>query len=268
MSMFEGQVTTLAFCWRLDRSDGAGLALTSHDQPLDVGDVRFQPAPGMTPAVVHSQLGLDGKSSEVAGWLTSSAISEADIVSGRWDGASLMFFAVDWTDPNAEQHVLLEGALGQVTARDGQFEAELLGAAAKLERPVCPVTSPECRAELGDRDCRIDMAERRVRARVVTADGGSVMLDRPVDDRFRFGTIRFLDGAANGLKSRVISIDGAMLSAIDLPSCGIDPGTQVELIEGCDKRLETCAERFANAANFRGEPHLPGNDLLTRYSGS
>jgi hypothetical protein len=41
----------------------------------------------------------------------------------------------------------------------------------------------------------------------------------------------------------------------------------VELTQGCDKRAATCAERFANIANFRGEPHLPGFDLLTRFPG-
>jgi uncharacterized phage protein (TIGR02218 family) len=41
-------------------------------------------------------------------------------------------------------------------------------------------------------------------------------------------------------------------------------GDRIELREGCDKRLSTCATRFANVANFRGEPHVPGNDLLTR----
>ncbi len=40
----------------------------------------------------------------------------------------------------------------------------------------------------------------------------------------------------------------------------------VEVLEGCDKRLATCATRFLNAGNFRGEPHLPGNDLLVRYA--
>ena len=35
-----------------------------------------------------------------------------------------------------------------------------------------------------------------------------------------------------------------------------------------DGLLATCAGRFANAVNFRGEPHLPGMDLLTRYPGA
>ena len=34
------------------------------------------------------------------------------------------------------------------------------------------------------------------------------------------------------------------------------------------KLFATCRDRFANAQNFRGEPHLPGNDLLTRYPGA
>ena len=45
-------------------------------------------------------------------------------------------------------------------------------------------------------------------------------------------------------------------------------GDMVEIMEGCDKSFATCTARFANAANFRGEPHLPGMDLLTRYPGA
>ncbi len=34
---------------------------------------------------------------------------------------------------------------------------------------------------------------------------------------------------------------------------------------GCDKRLATCGDRFANVANFRGFPHVPGTDAAFRY---
>ena len=40
------------------------------------------------------------------------------------------------------------------------------------------------------------------------------------------------------------------------------------LTQGCNKNFATCRDRFANAVNFRGEPYLPGNDLLTRYPGA
>ncbi|MNT98193.1 hypothetical protein D3C72_2407210 [compost metagenome] len=34
---------------------------------------------------------------------------------------------------------------------------------------------------------------------------------------------------------------------------------------GCDRRLTTCREKFENVPNFRGFPHIPGNDFVLRY---
>ena len=263
-----GELTSLAFCWRIERRDGAGLALTSYDRPLIVDGVRYDPSPGMTPAAIRSELGLGPRTSEIAGSLTSVAISDADVSAGRWDAAAFKLFAVDWERPEAVVTNLLEGELGQVTTKDGKFEAELLGAAAKLAGPVSPSTSPECRAELGDPRCRVDMTGRRLRAKVTDVSGHIVALDRLVDERFRFGELRFLAGAANGDRRRILSVDGQQLHLRSAPSGSIAIGAPVELVEGCDKRLATCSGRFGNAANFRGEPHLPGNDLLTRYPGA
>lgn len=45
--------------------------------------------------------------------------------------------------------------------------------------------------------------------------------------------------------------------------CGADkaafPGAE------CDKRWKTCTDVFANGANFRGFPDIPGDDFLTAY---
>lgn len=267
MSIADREVASLAFCWRLERKDGAGLALTSHDRALVVGGVRYEPAPGMTPSAIRSEMGLEPRSSEVAGALSSAAISEADILAGRWDGAALELTAVDWEVPADAAIELLSGELGQVAAKDSAFSVDLLGAAAGLERPVCPLTSPECRAELGDPRCGEDMAGRTLRAKVVAAAGHVITVDQLVDERFRFGRVRFLGGAANGEVRVILGAQGNELSLRSAPSGSVAVGAAVEIVEGCDKRLATCAERFANAANFRGEPHLPGNDLLTRYPG-
>ncbi|MBA3668360.1 MAG: DUF2163 domain-containing protein, partial [Sphingomonas sp.] len=203
-----------------------------------------------------------------AGSLTSAAISEADIVAGQWDGAALRLFAVDWEQPDAGEIELLSGELGQVASKGESFSVDLLGVAAKLEAPICPATSPECRAELGDGRCRVDLAGRRLRAYVVSTEGNTVRIDRAIDARFRFGQLRILAGGANGQRRVILGVDGDELSLRSALSVDVAAGTAVELVEGCDKMLATCAGRFANAANFRGEPHLPGNDLLTRYPGA
>ena len=83
-----------------------------------------------------------------------------------------------------------------------------------------------------------------------------------------FGRLRWIGGANSGLESAILSSDGLQLRLREPPPSAIEAGDLVEIAEGCDKSFATCGARFANAENFRGEPHLPGMDLLTRYPGA
>ena len=268
MSIVEGELTSLALCWRLERLDGAGIALTSHDAPVTIDGVRHEPAPGMTPAAVTRSLGLEPQSAEASGALSSAALNDEDLSLGRWDGARVRLAVADWQSPDEASIQLIAGELGSVNIEDEAFSAELRGAAAALEAPVCPSTSAECRAAFGDKQCRVDLAGRTAVAHVVAADGGSLTLDIAVDDRFVLGRFRYLSGANCGIATVILSASGNVVQVRELPRAAVETGCRVELREGCDKRFETCVSRFANAANFRGEPHLPGNDLLTRYPGA
>ncbi len=268
MTLGEGELTSLAFCWTLERRDGAGLGLTSHDQALVIGGTRYRPAPAITPAAVRLRAGLEPQRGEVEGALSDAALSGHDLEAGRWDGARVALFAVDWEDLNGEQVSLAGGGLGPVSIKDGGFAAELVGAADALSAPVCPETSPECRAELGDRMCRVDLAGRSEMFAVATFAEGEIGFDRAVEARFLFGEACVIDGQNAGWRSRVMAIVGDKVVLRDLPLFALGAGCRVRLGEGCDKRFATCAARFANSANFRGEPHLPGNDLLTRYPGA
>lgn len=268
MSIADGELAGMALCWRLERTDGAGIALTGHDQPLLSDGTSFEPIPGMMPASITRSLGLDPDEGEVAGALSSDALDEQDLALGRWDGATMQLTAADWNDPPGESIALLGGEIGSVTIDGDRFTADLRGAAAKLDDPVCPATSAECRASFGDKQCRVDLAGRTIVGKIVDASDTGLTLDRDFDDRFVFGRLRYLGGANCGLTTVILSVAGATVRVRDLPRAAVEIGCRVELRQGCDKRFETCATRFANAANFRGEPHLPGNDLLTRYPGA
>ena len=268
VAIAQGPLTSLAFCWRIERRDGAGLALTSHDTALRIGGETYRAAPGIVPSAIIRSAGLDPHSGEVAGALTSDALNEQDLGLGRWDAARVAIFAVDWTVPNGEQITLIGGELGEVSVEGEKFAAELHGAAARLAEPVCPETSPECRAEFGDKKCRVDLAGRTLRAMVISSAGAELEIGQALDDRFLFGRARFMGGANCGTVSTIIGIDGTALQLRDMPRNDVEVGIWIELREGCDKRFATCVERFDNAVNFRGEPHLPGNDLLTRYPGA
>lgn len=268
MTIADGELTSMALCWRLERADGAGIALTSHDERVTNAGLSFEPTPGMRPAAINRSLGLDPDEGEVAGALTSEALDEQDLALGRWDDATLQLTAADWADPSGAPIALLAGEIGSVTIDGGGFTADLRGAAAKLDGPVCPATSAECRASFGDKKCRIDLAGRSVRAIVVSFADGTLTLDQSLDSRFVFGRLRFMSGANCGLTFTILAVSGAIVQLRDLPRAVVEAGCSVELREGCDKTFATCVTRFNNAMNFRGEPHLPGNDLLTRYPGA
>lgn len=268
MSFFDGELTSIALCWRLERTDGAGLALTSHDGPVTSEGATHVPAPGMIPAAIIRKLGIEPQSSEGAGALSSDILDAHELSLGRWDGARVSLTAADWLDPAAEPIRLLSGGIGGVAIDGDRFTADLHGAATRLLEPVCPSTSAECRAELGDERCRVDLAGRATRAHVVSSSDSEIVLDQAVGDRFLLGRLRYLAGANCGLSTIVLAATGSRVVVRDLPRAAVEAGCMVELREGCDKRLATCVGRFANAVNFRGEPHLPGNDLLTRYPGA
>jgi uncharacterized phage protein (TIGR02218 family) len=268
MSIAAGELTSMAMCWRLERTDGAGLALTSHDATVECDGILHGAEPGMLPSAIKRSLGLEPHSAEASGALSADALDETDLALGRWDGAQVRLDAADWQQPGAEPISLLAGEIGNVAIDGTGFTTDLQGASAKLQQPVCPATSATCRAMFGDQQCRVDLAGRMIRATILSSDGGSLTLDTSVDDRFLLGRVRYLSGANCGLSTIILASSGTGVQVRDLPRAAVEAGCRIELREGCDKTFATCAGRFSNAVNFRGEPHLPGNDSLTRYPGA
>jgi uncharacterized phage protein (TIGR02218 family) len=266
-----GPVTSVAYGWRLERSDGVALGFTSHDRDIVHDGLLLRASPGMEPTTIVSSLGLENDGLDVRGALTADAIRGDDLVAGRWDAAYLEIFLFDWADPSAGRRLLASGELGAVSFSGDVFQAEFLGLKRVLDRAVVPQTSPSCRASFCDRACSLSSRRFRHLATVQGADGNRLLLDMPgsvVSDGFAYGSIRWLDGQNCGLVSDVWASDATGVTLPRQPDGASATGSRVELTEGCDKQIATCATRFANAINFRGEPYLPGNDLLTRYPGA
>ena len=262
----------IALCWRVERRDGVAIGLTTHDRDVTVDGLIHRAAPGMVPSAIERSDGLEADTMDIGGALTSAAIGEADLLAGRWDGARVRVFAADW-ETGAVIAELGEGRIGAVELTERGFTAELAGGSAALARAVVEETSAECRAELGDRRCRVAMGGRRRFARVIAVDEGVVTVDmpEPVAGGYAGGLLRWFGGGNAGMAQAIDASEavgaGTRVTLRAAPAFAVAAGTLVEVIEGCDKSFATCAGRFGNAANFRGEPHLPGIDLLTRYPG-
>ncbi|WP_407822144.1 DUF2163 domain-containing protein [Sphingomonas arvum] len=265
MPRLEGELTALSFCWTVERRDGAGIALTSHDRDVRIGGTLCLTTPGLMPNAVQDG-SLDQPLAELVCSLDSAALSASDLQCGRWDGARATLIAADWQTETAFVE-LCRGEIGEVDVEGDQFTVDFQGPSRHLSRSVCPATSPDCRAALGDKACRVDLADRSVRAKVVSADGATLTLDRELGAKFTLGDLRWMSGLNCALQTQVVHVGGAAVQLRQTPSRRVAIGDVVKLTEGCDKRLQTCRDRFANVVNFRGEPHLPGTDFLTRYPG-
>lgn len=184
----------------------------------------------------------------------------------RWLTAAVEVSMGPWLSPESPI-VLCNGRLGQIRRGQQGLEGEVLIQPASSNDSPCPRTSPECRAQLGDRQCRIELRTRRLRTAIREMDGASLSLGATELERFRFGGARWLSGRNSGIDQIIVDVTDGSIILREPPSFLALPGDRIELTEGCDGRLQTCHERFQNVVNFRGEPHLPGTDFVTRYPG-
>ena len=262
---FNRELDTAATFWRIFRTDGIALGFTSHDQDLYFSGMRHRAAPGMVPTAIRMTSDLSEDSAGVEGALTHNSINPQDLAAGLFDDAVIDIGIVSWED--GEHDILYSGTLGQIEDDSFGFSAELHSFKRLLESDLVPRTSPTCRAVFCGPGCGLSASKFTSCVTVETVDFESnrVMLTDTVDHRFSNGQLRFLDGPQTGLKFGILDVTEGWLS-LDRPlQLGTAYGTKVELIEGCDHTVLTCANRFSNSVNFRGEPFLPGNDLLARY---
>jgi uncharacterized phage protein (TIGR02218 family) len=267
----QGPLTSSTYGWRLERRDGVTLGFTSHDRDVELDGVILRASPGMMPSSIVESIGMDVDGLDVRGAMTSDAIRADDLTAGRWDAARLSIFLFDWTEPSAGIRMLAVGELGAISHSGNEFDAEFRGPAAKLDRSVAPYTSPGCRADFCGEDCGLNAARFTHPAQIVAFNGSELTLAAPLPAlpaNFAFGKLRWLDGPNCGLWSDILMANASSVQLAASPPFPVLSGGRAELIEGCDKTIAICGARFGNAINFRGEPYLPGNDILTRYPGA
>ncbi len=264
--------TTRARAWALTRADGVVMGFTDHDRDLAFDGITFRAGTGMTASAIVQGTGLAVDNTEAAGALSDAGLREVDVLAGRYDGAALTIWEVDWTDP-ALRRILFHGSLGEITRAGGAFKAELRGLTEALSRGGGRVFGAMCPAVLGDARCGFDLAQPGFSAEVgliAVAEGGAVLDVPPLPefaaDWFVDGRAVFLTGAAAGLAVPVRTeerLTGALrLHLWSAPGMAPAPDDQLRIEAGCDKRYATCRLKFLNTLNFQGFPHVPGDDWL------
>ncbi len=170
----DGEATTTCHCWRVTRRDGPVLGFTDHDHDLAFDDTVFQAATGFAASEAVGMSGLAASADEVSGGFSSAAISEEDLAAGRFDGARVELFLVNWAAPD-ENQLLNMREIGEVVRAGGQFRAELRSIAHRLSQPQGRVYNRRCDASLGDLRCGLDLAAWRGQGIVTGTEGRSLI---------------------------------------------------------------------------------------------
>ncbi|WP_431300144.1 DUF2163 domain-containing protein [Tabrizicola sp. BL-A-41-H6] len=266
--------TTVCRAWTVVRPDGTVLGFTDHDRDLVIEGVVCRADTGMTARALQQTTGLSVDNSEAVGALSDASVTEADLLAGRYDGAEVRAWLVNWANPD-ERIEQFRGALGEIVRAGGSFRAELRGLSDALNRPQGFAYQSGCSAVLGDSRCRFDTGQPGYFAqRVVETveDGRSFRFASfaGFDDRwFEYGRFEVLSGLAAGLVG-VVRADrqegaGRRIDLWQSIPAEIATGDSVRIIAGCNKASDTCRTKFSNFMNFRGFPHIPGEDWLTSY---
>lgn len=266
--------TNLCWCWKIVRTDGVTLGFTDHDQPLSFDALTYQPAHGLDGGEVSAKLGAGVDTSEVLGVLHNDAISDDDLTLGRYDGATVTTFRVNWLDTSVRDRQRVD-TIGEITREDGLFRAELRSQQQAMNIVRGRRYQRLCDADLGDGRCGVDIenATFKAAASVVQIVNRHTLnlgtLSGFAKGWFSHGKAIWSDGQRVGLTDGVIvhALNGSdHLLSFALPvGDWVEAGDALTLYVGCDKAHATCRLKFANIENFRGFPHIPGSDFLLRY---
>lgn len=268
--------TTLCSCWRITTSDCGRLGFTDHDRALAFDGTSFEAQSGYSGSEIESSLGLSIDNLEATGALESTRLDEQHLKAGDFDHAEIEIWRVNWQDV-AQRLLVRKGHLGEVTYGAGRFTAEVRGLAHLFNQPQGRLYQYGCDAELGDMRCTVDLdaAAYRSNGFITSASGASLEASGILgfaDDWFTRGLAEITSGANAGRKFRIKRHRNVgTVTRVDLwqpPPRAFAVGDTLMIRAGCDKQFATCHGKFANAANYRGFPHMPGNDFVMQVASS
>lgn len=272
LAHFGQEVTTLATLWKLTRADATIMYFTDHSEDITYGGQTYLAASGYSSSPIKSSASMAVDNLDIFCLLDDASITSSDLAGGIYDYAEVELYAVNYEDLTMGHANLKKGHIGQVSTAGEIFTAELRGMSQVLQQTVGEIYSRNCRADLGDTRCAVNLASFTVTGTLTGATDRANFADSSrteADDYFRGGKLTWTSGLNNGLSMEVKNYTlstGAIVLQQNMPFT-ISVGDTYSMYAGCDKSVAICRTKFSNVVNFRGEPHVPGQDELYKVGG-
>lgn len=154
LAHMQGAARTEAACIRITRRDGVVVAITDHDQPLDIdfgGTLTYQPGSGFNLSAYKQAADLKAGDIFVDGLADANFLDRAELRAGLFDGAEFILFLVNFSaaaGPN-RFYAMAAGRLGKLVLRDDDWRLEFRTKRALYQRRFLKTFQPGCDVELG-----------------------------------------------------------------------------------------------------------------------
>jgi uncharacterized phage protein (TIGR02218 family) len=172
-----GDVTTLAACWRVTRTDGTIFRFTDLDRDVEfpaaltltvqisAGET-YRSLGGFRRSAVETRAGLKVDNLDLTGLLTDDStltnlIQLQDVQVGKFSNAEIEIFLCDWTTPGDGVIPIHRGHLGEVTLDVDTltYKAEMRGLSQKYAQKIGEIFGPTCRVDLFSVKCGLVAAD-------------------------------------------------------------------------------------------------------------
>lgn len=267
-------ISTSCRCVKIARRDGVLFGFTDHDKDLTIAGLVYASRTAINPTASEIKADLSIDNQELRSVLSSDAITDADLVAGKYDGAEVTVALVDFTNlPDSLDnglHVIMKGIVGEVRSSDTYYKMETLSKpAALLNRNNSKKVQPLCPYQFGDAKCGIDLnASGYVHLATVSAvtSNSTFQIDTSfANDLLSFGLLAFTSGLNIGLKFEILSQQNNEIRLFVGTPYVIVVGDTLTITQGCKKTTDAC-KGYNNFVNFGGFPSdgnfIPGSDYL------
>lgn len=281
MALYSGLPCVLrrAQCWKITRLDGQTFTYTTHDEPIIYLGETYSPCESLRASASAQSGATAGEAGdiEMTGIISDAGITEEDLSTGKFDGATVEVILVPW-DSTVDTGIarrITKGVVARLEHSPTQYKATVLTSGAKLiQSPILTTYTPACRWDLGSTECGVVLDSSDTSIGSVTGlyernAVNQVTFRSFVDSTraeaanyFQFGKLTWTSGLNSGLSAEVKYFSGGVFELWDVMPNEIAIGDDYEVTPGCGKNTTDCTTKFNNLINFGGFPNVPGKDSI------
>jgi uncharacterized phage protein (TIGR02218 family) len=256
-------------CFKIKLKNQEILTYTESSEDLSIDGLIYKSSGGFDSNNVEQFSDITENSSNIVAFLNNDEITTQDVLTGKFDNAEIEIFLIDKNNIDNEKIYLNKGYFKDIKFTDNKFYVRIEGILSLLKKTITKTYSPLCRAHFCDKKCKLN------KENYIFTGSVEVLVDKTnffsndlynfEKNYFKYGVITFISSSNINQKIEVLESDAGFVMLNATPYFDIVVGDNFEIIAGCDKTISTCAKKFNNNENFRGEPDIPRTNKIYKF---